>query len=237
MSRPYADTGPLRFLPLFLPLPIKGFQMTPYSRNMFSFNKERTTPTGYCHGMVILFSHEIKGPVCVRGLAEATALRCPTGQLGKIVLLGLASTSCPAGEGVKQSIDFMNENYEALKTRFQEKTLYIDWEGRSRHGHQIEGYDFLLRIPEGFASVYLSGTMVVAIISMLWRKPPLTGWSVVGSFDPDGLLGSFPLLSRAYLEDACTVGISTVLVPWANREQLLAELKQGHRDVESRGPK
>lgn len=197
--------------------------MTDKTQKLFYFNSQSTTPTGYCHGLLMMWYEKRDDVGYAWGLAEATALRSPKGQPGKIIRSGLAATSDLAQEGVMQAVGFIDEAYGDLRTLFG--APYIDWECKTRYGHTKEGYDMLLRVPPPECNASsLASTMVVAIIAMLWQKPPLDGWSVVGNFSAAGRMFGYPIIPKAYLLEACKHGVHTALIAEMNRTHVLSGL-------------
>ena len=75
--------------------------------------------------------------------------------------------------------------------------------------------------------------MVMAIITMIWRKPQLHDWSVVGFINPDGVLFGYPYVDELYLQQACECGLKTIVLSKSNGKTALADASAKGFDLEA----
>lgn len=202
---------------------------------------------GTCEGLAMI-DKKLENPrkvVTLRGICEAVAVPSYP-QAGREITLGLAAQPTNAKTAVQTALLYLHVNYDYIKeviTRELQRPPYIDFKSRQRlnqHGipfdqHQWRDMDLIFHIPPYWNVACLAPTMLIAILRMLWRLPPLKGWSVVGMFEPDGRVYAFPILSESYVQKAQRG--DTLVVPAPNAAQIKTAVQENGLDLEAMGVK
>ena len=173
-------------------------------------------------------------------LSEAAAIPCQ-GSSGSVTISGLAEQATFARTAVLGALHYIKLNLPMLEGLMGKKPR-IDLLRCIRlreDGSEMEGsyVDIVLHVPPHYSAAFLAPSMVIAIMVMLWRLPPLRGWSVVGTFDTAGRLTGYPRLDHLYLSEARHLGLHTLVVPQMNARTLKKNAKKRHMDLKALGLK
>ena len=194
------------------------------------------TPMGYCPALLFLKGVEPDNHGVTMEPSHSEAACVPCHPLdGKLIITGLASGYNHARTSVQSAVLFVREHLERLTTLLG--TPSIDFEKRVRlnsYGKPIKdgAVDIILRVPPYFDSALFAASMVMAIITMIWRKPSLRDWSVAGTVRPDGMLIGFPIADELYLEEADNCRFKTIVLSKSNAEAALTAATAQRLDLQ-----
>lgn len=121
------------------------------------------------------------------------------------------------------------DHYTKLVKAIGRRKPYIDLEELVRNGDEGKAVDVWLHVPQVASATFTAASMVVALITMMWRKPSFIGWSVVGAFDNEGMLYGYPCLGYFDLQFGAEVGLDTMILPYDNRVHVLRDLQDRHK--------
>lgn len=149
-----------------------------------------------------------------------------SGRKGTVVHSGIAALPSNTRTASIAAQCYVRHHYEQLRTTaFGGRKPYIDLEKLIRNGDAGKPVDVWLHVPQVSNATFLAASMVVALITMMWRKPSLIRWSVVGAFTNEGFLYGYPSLNYTYLQYGAKHGITTIILPYDNRPHILNDLR------------
>lgn len=173
----------------------------------------------------------------VLGLSEASALLCLDGQAGQVITTGIGQDGCQASSAIKDATYFLKKYHLTQPIKVLDQLLgtpsFIDYERLVNH--QGMPVDILFHIPPHHNAAFLGPSMVLALIAMLWRLPPLTTCSAVGGFDIHYNLEPYPSLDTSYVDNALSRGLRTLLVPLKNEEEIRTDMATRSETPEGKG--
>lgn len=173
----------------------------------------------------------------VLGLSEAAALHCPASKEGKVLVSGLGEENCSARIAIEDALYWFKKNH--LKSEHGRPLVdrmglpYIDMETMTNQAG--EPVDILLRVPPTYDAIFLAPGMVLALIAILWRRPPLKGWSAAAGLELSGNLTSYPMLDYQYVREAKSQGIHTMLLTENNAACIMKDMAKAHLTPEGEG--
>lgn len=166
----------------------------------------------------------------VLGISEVAALYCPANREGKVIISGLGAEDSYARTAIEQALYWFKKNH--LKREENDRPLvhklglpYIDMDAMRNLGG--DPVDIVLHVPPTYDATFLAPSMVLALIAVLWRLPPLRGWSAAGGLDISGNIVDYPKLGYYYVKEAKAHGIHTMLVSEFNAETIIADMAKG----------
>lgn len=214
------------------------------------------TSIGYCPALLITGVNITEpgkpprmGTELLNVFFEAAAIPCYPHQ-GKEVILGLAGQPCRVKAAYQMARVYLEHNHDfigkLIAKELKKPHPYIDLKNRHRlnpnglpFAEDPEGLrdvEVLFNSPPGCNAEYLLPSMILAMICMQWQLPSLKGWVVAGTFtSTDWELHGYPNLNYLYLTMAKERQAHTLLLPKANAEQIIKDVKDHNETLEGLG--
>jgi len=186
-------------------------------------NTIRTTSSlGYCDALLVASPPNCNDNMVIPvvGYSEAAAIPISGVSRGKVEIVGLAGVTCIAQNAVVDALAYVRNKVSVLKHFMGMPKIdmmyccLLNAEGRevpNGGGGGGGGVDIILRVDVSYSSTFLSLSMVVAIMSMMWRRPSLTGVSMLGGFDSHGRLCGVSKLDHYYFHHAVANDMNVLL--------------------------
>lgn len=211
-------------------------------------NQDNVSPTGCGYALVTLRAADNPSRIYYHlVMTDAAAVPIEEGE-GQIRYSGIVAEGSHSRTAAQSAVAFVQANQSRLIERMGQTEPYIDVVHKARRNAKGEimngawsNVDILLHVPGYSNASFLAPSMVFALLSMMWRKPPLVKWSFVGGLGPyDRKLVGYPELKHTYLDGATVLDVSVLLVPSRNKPSLLDDLHRLERpgtSYELRGEK
>lgn len=168
--------------------------MTRITRQLRRFDHSRS-PTGYFPALLVqkFFTEPLLRHVVA--FCEASAVLCLNGQAGRIIISGKGENNCSMRTAIKDALYFIRKFHVAPEAKVLDHLMGrpADVDFDKLLNHQDEPIDIIVHVPPYYNAAYLGPSLVLALVAMLWRLPPLKRWSAVGGFDLQYNLSGRPL--------------------------------------------
>lgn len=186
----------------------------------------------------------------VLGMPEVAAIPSYRGEKGRLILSGSISEPGSSSTAVTHAVTLIRDHRKQLTKIMGGRHASVEVgemagrkasvstnKGSKRAETSIKGSDMDIWVhePLGRNSFNMCASMVLAFVTMMWRKPSLHNWTFVGGIDTDGELIGYFHLGKDYLDLGLnTLRFHTIVVPECNRLHILDSLEvcKGHGDAD-----
>lgn len=165
---------------------------------------------------------------------------------GELVIKGIASQKTRGHGAVEEAIHFIKSNHAQLVEHLG--APYIDFSKRVRlvqsganRGKEMSGkwrdMDIVFCLPPDASLAYMTPSIILAAITMLWGLKSVKDWSAVGQLNDEDLLIPYPSLGEVYLKLAKMWEYKVLLLANDNAKQLndllesRADLQEKYKDI------
>lgn len=149
-----------------------------------------------------------------RGLAGVAAVLrkgCPP---RRFVVSGLLSLPGCCKTGLDAAKHYLQYAQNDLKELLGEP--YIDLTSLKRTIGKREPMDIIFHAPPHIDTVYLAPAFVMSAVCVLWRKPSLHRWSIVGSLVKTNQLVGYYDMDKEYVDVGVSHGFDVFIIPEDN---------------------